>query len=184
MLTPIFAACLLGQGYYTPPPEKPKGFYDFVVKDIDGKKVKLGKYKGQVLLVVNVASKCGNTPQYAGLESLYTKYKDKKFAILGFPANDFREQEPGTDKEIKAFCTDTYGVTFPMFSKIHVKGPETAPLYKWLLSNADRHDDVEWNFAKFLVDRKGKVVGRFAPGLKPDDEGLTKAIEKALEEGK
>lgn len=181
MLTSFLAACILGQGNYAPSAEKPKGFYDFAVRDIDGKKVKLGKFKGQVLLVVNVASKCGLTPQYAGLESLYQKYKDKKFAILGFPANDFNGQEPGAEKDIKEFCTGTYGVTFPMFSKIHVKGPETAPLYKWLLSNADRHEDVEWNFAKFLVDRKGKAVGRFAPGVKPDDDGLAKAIEKALD---
>lgn len=184
MVTVIASICLLGQGTSMPKPQPPKGFYDFAVKDIDGKMVKLSKYRGKVVLVVNVASKCGLTPQYAGLESLYVQNKDKGFVILGFPANDFKEQEPGTEQEIKAFCTGNYNVTFPLFSKIHVKGSETSPLYKWLLANAERHDDVEWNFAKFLVSRKGKVVGRFAPGVKPDDEGLAKAIEKEIREGK
>lgn len=159
-------------------------FYDFYVKDIDGKSVKLSKFRGQVVLVVNVASKCGLTPQYEGLERLYKTYKGKRFVILGFPANDFNQQEPGSEKEIKVFCTGTYGVTFPMFSKIHVKGPETAPLYKWLIENSDRRDDIEWNFAKFLVSRKGKVVGRFAPQIKPDDESLAKAIEREIQAGR
>lgn len=159
----------------------PSSFYDFTVKDIDGRDVKLEKFKGQVVLVVNVASKCGFTPQYAGLEKLYKAYKNKGFAVLGFPSNDFNGQEPGTEKEIKAFCTGTYGVTFPMFSKVHVKGPETAPLYKWLIANSGRRDDIEWNFAKFLVSRKGKVVGRFAPQVKPDDPQLVKAVEKELQ---
>lgn len=179
MVTPVIAAlCVLGQGGSA---ASAASLYDFTVKDIDGKQVRLSKYRGQAVLVVNVASKCGLTPQYAGLENLYKKYKKKGFVILGFPANDFNQQEPGTEKEIKAFCTGTYGVTFPMFSKIHVKGPETAPIYKWLIENSGRRDDIEWNFAKFLVSRKGKVAARFAPQVKPDDEALIKAVEKEIQ---
>jgi len=166
------------------PAPVPSTLYDFSVKNIDGKSVKLSQYRGQVVLVVNVASKCGYTPQYAGLEKLYKTYKGKGFVVLGFPANDFNEQEPGTDKEIRRFCTEKYNVTFPMFSKIHVKGPETAPLYRWLIDNSDRRDAIEWNFAKFLVNRKGKVVGRFSPGTKPDDESLVKTIERQLQEAR
>lgn len=120
------------------------------------------------------------TPQYAGLEDLYKKYKSQGFAVLGFPANQFANQEPGTNAEIKQFCTTKYNVDFPMFAKIVVKGDGINPLYSWLIANGPRHDDVEWNFAKFLVDRDGKVVGRFVPRTKPDDPKLVGAIEEAL----
>ena len=154
--------------------------YSFKMKNIDGKDVSLKHYQGKVLLVVNVASKCGNTPQYGGLEKLYKRFHKAGLEVLGFPSNDFGQQEPGTESEIKTFCTQNYGVTFAMFSKIDVKGDNEHPLYKWLVASADRHDDVEWNFAKFLVGRDGKVVGRFSPKTQPDDAGLTKAIQEAL----
>jgi glutathione peroxidase len=155
--------------------------YHFTMKDIDGKVVPLDKFKGKVLLVVNVASKCGLTPQYAGLQKLYTEYKDKGLVILGFPANEFRGQEPGTNEEIKKFCSATYGVTFPMFSKIAVKGDEIHPLYQWLIGNSDRpKEDIEWNFAKFVVGRDGKTIKRFAPKSTPDSPELVAAIKEAL----
>jgi glutathione peroxidase len=155
--------------------------YHFTMKDIDGKTVPLDRYKGKVLLVVNVASKCGLTPQYAGLQKLYTEYKDKGLVILGFPANEFREQEPGTNAEIKQFCTQNYGVTFPMFSKIVVKGEGINPLYQWLIGNSDRpKEDIEWNFAKFVVGRDGKTTKRFSPKSTPDSPELIAAIKEAL----
>lgn len=160
-----------------------KSILDFKVRDIDGKEVKLKKYKGDVLLVVNVASKCGYTPQYEGLQATYEKYKDKGFSVLGFPANNFGSQEPGTEAEIKEFCTSKYKVTFPMFAKISVKGEDQDPLYKFLTAketNPDFAGDIKWNFSKFLVDRKGKVVARFEPKVKPDSEELSAAIEKYL----
>ncbi len=161
----------------------PKTIYDFKMDDIQGKQISLSKFKGDVLLVVNVASKCGNTPQYAALEKLYETYKARGFAVLGFPANEFRGQEPGTNAEIYQFCTAEYGVTFPMFSKIVVKGESINPLYSWLIANSDRKNDaIEWNFAKFLVDRHGHVVGRFLPTMKPDDPQVVAAIEKQLAE--
>lgn len=161
-----------------------KSFYDFTMKNIDGKDVPLSTYKGKVLLVVNVASFCGNTPQYAALEKLYAENKDKGFEILGFPANQFGQQEPGTNSEIKQFCTSKYNVTFPMFSKIIVKGEGIHPLYQWLLANADRHDDIEWNFAKFLIGRDGKVLKRFTPKTTPDSEEVTAAVADALAQSK
>lgn len=176
MLSALIAAVTLNPLAATPA----KTIYDFKVNDIDGKAVSLEKYKGKVLLVVNVASKCGNTPQYKGLQTMYSKYREKGFVILGFPANDFRGQEPGSDAEIKEFCTAEYGVTFPMFSKIPVTGQTRHPLYTWLVENADRHEEVEWNFAKFLVSREGKVIGRFTPKTQPDSEILVQAVEKAL----
>ena len=163
-------------------PKAPATIYDFSMKNIDGKEVHLSHFKGKVLLVVNVASKCGNTPQYAGLEAMYAKYKDQGFAILGFPANQFGGQEPGSDSQIKEFCEATYHVKFPMFSKIVVKGDGIDPLYTWLIANADRHDDIEWNFAKFLIGRDGKVIGRFTPRTQPDDPKLVAALEAALKE--
>lgn len=156
---------------------------DYKMKDIDGKEVKLKKYKGNVLLIVNTASKCGYTPQYEGLQSTYTKYKDKGFYVLGFPANNFGAQEPGTEAEIKEFCTSKYHVTFPMFAKISVKGEDQDPLYKFLTSketNPDFSGDITWNFNKFLIDRSGKVVARFTSKDKPDGEAVTAAIEKYL----
>jgi glutathione peroxidase len=160
-----------------------KSALDFKVRDIDGKDVKLDKYKGNVLLIVNVASKCGYTPQYEGLQSTYAKYKDKGFYVLGFPANNFGAQEPGTETEIKEFCTSKYHVTFPMFAKISVKGDDQAPLYKFLTSkdtNPDFAGDITWNFNKFLVDRKGNVVARFSSKDTPESDAVTSAIEKYL----
>jgi glutathione peroxidase len=160
-----------------------KSVLDFKVRDIDGNEVKLKKYKGSVLLVVNTASKCGYTPQYEGMQATYEKYKDRGFSVLGFPANNFGSQEPGTESEIKEFCTSKYKVTFPMFAKISVKGEDQDPLYKFLTTketNPDFSGDIKWNFSKFLVDRKGKVVARFEPKVKPDSDEVNTAIEKYL----
>ena len=156
---------------------------NFTVKDIQGNPVKLTRYEGSVVIVVNVASKCGNTPQYKSLEALYEKYKDKGLVVLGFPANEFGAQEPGTDKEIKEFCELTYKVAFPMFSKIVVKGEGIAPLYKFLTDNTTNPKfggDIEWNFAKFLISRKGEVVGRIKAGTDPATPSVVAAIEKEL----
>jgi glutathione peroxidase len=151
------------------------------LKDIDGKDTSLKAYSGKVLLVVNVASRCGNTPQYAGLETLQGKYKDRGFTVLGFPCNDFGAQEPGTEADIKEFCTQKYNVTFPMFTKLHVKGPEQHPLYKELSGKESPFPgDVKWNFGKFLIGRDGKIIKRFEPGVKPDSKQVTEAIEAAL----
>ncbi|MBU2671061.1 glutathione peroxidase [Actinoplanes bogorensis] len=143
---------------------------------ITGGSSTLGDYAGQVLLVVNVASKCGLTPQYEGLEKLHERLRDQGFSVLGFPANDFAGQEPGTDEEIAEFCSSTFGVQFPMFSKITVLGPERHALYDALAGD----QDVQWNFEKFLISRTGEVVGRFAPSVTPDDPELTAAIEREL----
>lgn len=151
------------------------------VIDIDGKEQSLGAYKGKVLLVVNVASECGLTTQYAGMEDLYKKYKEKGFAVLGFPCNDFGGQEPGTDKEIKQFCRSRYQVTFPMFAKIKVAGPEKHALYEQLTGKSSPFPgEVGWNFAKFLVGKDGKVLKRFDPDTEPDGEEITRAVEAAL----
>ena len=153
----------------------------FTVKDIDGKDQDLSQYKGKVVMIVNVASQCGLTPQYKDLESIYEKYKDQGFVILGFPANEFGKQEPGSDSQIKEFCTGKFHVTFPMFSKIVVKGEGIAPLYKYLTSEKSGHGgEIKWNFNKFLIDRNGKVIERFEPKVSPDDPKVTKAIETAL----
>lgn len=156
---------------------------NFTVKDILGKPVNLARYQGSVVLVVNVASKCGNTPQYASLEKLYEKYKDKGLVILGFPANEFGAQEPGTDKEIKEFCELTYKVAFPMFSKIVVKGEGQAPLYKFLTdrtTNPKFGGPIDWNFAKFLIGRNGEIVTRVKAGIDPSNPLIVAEIEKAL----
>lgn len=162
-----------------------KSIYDFTMKSIDGKPIPLSTYKGKVILVVNVASRCGFTPQYKDLEALYRKYADRGFAILGFPANNFREQEPGTNAEIKQFCTATYGVTFPMFSKISVKGNDEDPFYRYLTSpeaNPSTSGEVMWNFQKYLVGRDGKVLAKFLSRVTPMSEEVTSAIESALKE--
>lgn len=157
-----------------------KTIYDFTMTDIDGRKVPLKKYKGKVILVVNVASKCGFTPQYEALEALYKQREKSNFVILGFPANNFGSQEPGTDSEIKEFCSSKFGVTFPMFSKISVKGDDEHELYKWLIANSDRpKDDIEWNFSKFVIGKDGKVVARFKSATKPDSVELQKVIDEA-----
>jgi glutathione peroxidase len=157
---------------------------EFTVKDIDGNDVALSKYNGKVALIVNVASKCGLTPQYEALQGLYDKYRDKGFVVLGFPANNFMKQEPGTNEEIKFFCTSKYNVSFDMFSKISVKGDDQAPLYQFLTeeeSNGDFAGDISWNFEKFLIGRDGKVINRFSPKTTPDDPKVIEAIEAALE---
>jgi glutathione peroxidase-family protein len=157
--------------------------YGFTMQDIDGKDVSLSAFKGKVLLLVNVASKCGFTGQYAGLERLYKMYKDQGLVILGFPANNFLGQEPGTETEIKSFCTLTYGVTFPMFAKISVKGKDIHPLYAFLTSketNPAFGGAISWNFNKFLVGRDGAIVGRFGSRTKPDDKELVTAVEQRL----
>jgi glutathione peroxidase len=150
------------------------------VKKIDGTEVDLASYKGKVVLIVNVASRCGLTPQYTGLQKLYDTYKDKGLVILGFPANEFGAQEPGADSEIATFCSSKYGVTFDMFSKIVVKGPGIAPLYKTLTESSDPKGDIGWNFEKFLIGRDGKIAGRYSPRTAPDDAALKAAIEAAL----
>jgi glutathione peroxidase len=163
--------------------DHPASPLDFVVKDIDGKDVKLSDYRGKVVMIVNVASHCGFTPQYTALEKLYMTYKDKGFEILGFPANNFAGQEPGTDDVIKTFCTSKFGVTFPMMSKISVKGDDKAPLYKFLTESPTAGEfagDITWNFNKFIVDKNGNVIARFASPTKPDDAKLVAVIEKAL----
>ncbi len=152
--------------------------HEFTLQTIDGKPAPLAAYKGKAVLFVNVASKCGYTPQYAGLQSLYTKYKDKGLVIVGVPANNFGGQEPGTNEEIKTFCTRTYNVTFPILSKVSVKGADATPLYQFLTAN--NGGDVKWNFTKFLVGKDGKPVQRFEPGVTPDSPELAMAIEKAL----
>lgn len=161
-----------------------KTVHDFALKNIEGQEVKLSTYKGKVALLVNVASKCGYTPQYEGLQAIYTKYQDKGFVILGFPANNFMGQEPGTNEEIKTFCQTKYNVSFPLFAKISVKGDDIHPLYQFLTSketNPDFGGDITWNFNKFLVDKNGKIIARFATKEKPEGEVITKAIEQALQ---
>ena len=152
--------------------------HEFTLNSIDGKPAPLSAYQGKVVLIVNVASRCGFTPQYAGLEALYEKYKDRGFVILGFPANNFGGQEPGTNEEIKTFCSTKYNVTFPMYSKISVKGDDKAPLYQFLTDTTG--SEIQWNFTKFLVDRDGKVVARFEPATTPDSPEVKGAIEMVL----
>ena len=164
-------------------PTSEKSVYEFKMKNIDGQDVKLDAFKGKVVMIVNVASKCGYTPQYEGLEALYEKNKDRGFVILGFPANNFMGQEPGTEAEIKEFCSSKYHVTFPMFAKISVKGKDQHPLYNYLTNKATDPEfagDISWNFNKFVVDRNGKIVARFSSNDTPESEAVTSAIEKYL----
>jgi glutathione peroxidase len=160
-----------------------KSIYEFSESTIDGKPKSLSDYKGKAVLIVNVASKCGLTPQYEGLEKLHETYGAKGFAVLGFPANEFGAQEPGTDAQIAEFCTTNYGVKFDMFSKVKVKGPGIDPLFEYLTSAATNpgfSGDIKWNFNKFLVGRDGKVLARFEPQVEPGSPEVTQAIEKAL----
>jgi glutathione peroxidase len=160
-----------------------KSVYDYPLNTIDGQPTSLGAYKGKVLLVVNVASRCGFTPQYSALESTYEKYKDRGLVIVGVPANNFGAQEPGTNEEIKTFCTRKYNVQFPMMSKVSVKGSDTTPLYQYLTDsslNPKTGGEIKWNFTKFLFDRNGNVVARFEPEVTPDSPQVTAAIEKVL----
>jgi len=160
------------------------GIYTFTLNSIDGTPAPLANYKGKVVLVVNVASQCGYTPQYSALEATYEKYKDQGFVILGFPANNFGAQEPGTNEEIKTFCTRKYSVTFPMYSKLSVKGADQSPLYAYLTKETGKGitGDIKWNFTKFLVDRNGNVVQRFEPAVTPDSKEVVSAIEKQLKQ--
>ena len=164
-------------------PAKPVGVLSYTVQDIAGKSVPLSHYGGKVLLIVNTASLCGNTPQYKSLETLYEKYKGQGLRILAFPANDFAQQEPGTNVEIHQFCTAKYSTTFDLMGKISVKAPNQAPLYTFLTSkdtDPQFGGDIEWNFAKFLVDRKGQVVGRFPAGHDPLSPDVVAAVESEL----
>lgn len=157
--------------------------YDFNARTIDGTDQSLRDYTGKVLLVVNVASQCGLTPHYAGLQELYDTYRDRGLIVLGFPCNQFGAQEPGTEGEIKTFCETRFGVTFPMFAKLDVNGPQRHPLYEYLTSQATEPDgpgDIQWNFAKFLIDRNGDVSARFAPTTKPVSEEIVSRLEAAL----
>jgi glutathione peroxidase len=158
---------------------------DFSARAIDGSERSLADWKGRVALVVNVASRCGLTPHYAGLQSLFESHRDRGLAVLGFPCNQFGAQEPGTEDEIRAFCTTQYAVTFPLFAKIDVNGPGRHPLYAWLTAQQTAPEgpgDIAWNFTKFVIGRDGRVCARFAPPTKPDAPELVGAIEKALGE--
>jgi glutathione peroxidase len=176
VLSAIAGAILAG----TMPAASP--LYNFKVDSIDNKPVTLSDYQGKVLLMVNVASQCGFTPQYTGLESLYEKYRDKGLVVMGFPANNFGAQEPGSNEEIKTFCSRKYSVNFPMFSKMSVKGSDESPLYQYLTKTANPKTvgDIKWNFTKFLVDKSGNVIARFEPNVTPDSPEVVAAIEKAL----
>lgn len=156
--------------------------YDFTLPSIDGTVTPLASYKGKVVLLVNVASRCGYTPQYTALEAIYEKYKDRGFVILGFPANNFGGQEPGTNQEIRTFCSSKYSVKFPLYAKVSVKGGDQTPLYHYLTKEANPAvaGEIQWNFTKFLVDRNGKVVQRFEPATTPDSPEVINAIEKLL----
>lgn len=173
----------LGFGASAPGEEAMQSIYNFTLPDIDGRETSLAAYRGKVLLVVNVASKCGFTRQYAGLEKLYQTYRDRGFVVLGFPANNFLGQEPGTAAEIKSFCALTYGVTFPLFAKISVKGKTIHPLYAFLTST-ELHPEfggaISWNFNKFLIGRDGRIAARYGSRTEPADPALVAAIERAL----
>jgi glutathione peroxidase len=175
----VLMLCVAGVCMATPA----NSVYSFTLKSIDGQPVSLGNYRGKVLLLVNVASKCGYTPQYAGLESLYEKYKDRGLVIVGIPANNFAAQEPGTNEEIKKFCHNRYNVTFPMMAKVSVVGEDKTPLYVFLTDksiNPQIGGEIKWNFTKFLFDRNGKPVERFEPAATPESPQVTAAIESAL----
>ena len=177
-------AVALGNGSAARGSEPMQQIYDFTLPDIDGQAVSLAAFRGQVLLLVNVASRCGFTKQYAGLEKLYRTYSEKGFVVLGFPANDFMGQEPGTAAEIKSFCTLNYGVTFPLFAKISVKGKARHPLYAFLTekeTNPDFPGAISWNFNKFLIGRNGQILGRFGSRTTPEDPELVAAVERALQ---
>lgn len=173
----LFSAVILISGITS---AQSKTFYDFKVKTIDGSDFSLSQLKGKKVIVVNTASKCGYTPQYETLEKVYREYKDKNFVIIGFPANNFGAQEPGTNSEIKNFCTEKYSVTFPMMEKISVKGDDMHPLYKWLTSKAENgvvDSEVKWNFQKYLINENGKLVDVAFSKEKPDSERIIKWIK-------
>ena len=159
---------------------KTTSLYDFTMNDIDGKPVSLSQYRGKALLLVNTASFCGNTPQYSDLQAMYEQYHEKGFEILAFPANNFGQQEPGTNAEIKSFCFTKYSLTFPLFTKISVKGDDKHPLYRYLTEQSPFPGEVEWNFQKYLVDRSGNIVGRFPHRMKPLAPEIVKEVERVL----
>jgi len=174
MLCLVFCAVLIGGE---------KTVYDYTLNTIDGQAAPLGAHKGKVVMLVNVASRCGFTPQYTALESTYEKYKDRGFVIIGIPANNFGAQEPGTNQEIKTFCQSKYNVTFPMMAKVSVKGDDKTPLYQYLTdksANPKTGGDIQWNFTKFLVGPDGQIIERFEPKVTPDSPEVIAAIEKAL----
>ena len=184
----LSALLAVGLGLGVPPmneaaaEEKVPAALNFTMKDINGKDVHLASFHGKVLLIVNVASECGLTPQYKQLQALYEKYNKEGLVIIGVPANEFGAQEPGTNEEIKAFCEKNYKVTFPMMAKVVVKGKDICPLYEYLTTKTDKQfqGPISWNFAKFLINRKGEVVGRFEPRTSPDDKSIVEAIEREL----
>jgi glutathione peroxidase len=185
VLFTALAGAVLAAGMALAADEPPRSVLDFSMKSIDGREVPLRQFAGKVIMLVNTASKCGLTPQYKALEEVYKRFKDQGLVILGFPANDFLGQEPGTDSEIKDFCLINYGVSFPMFAKITVKGKAIHPLYRFLTekeTNPAFAGKIAWNFTKFLVNRKGDIVARFEPRTVPDDPAVIAAIEKALQE--
>jgi glutathione peroxidase len=181
----VFSILALAYGMTAAAAEQARSVLDFTMQSIDGQETPLRQFQGKLLLLVNTASKCGFTPQFKALEEVFKRYKDQGLVVLGFPANNFLWQEPGTNQEIKQFCLINYGVSFPMFAKISVAGKDIHPLYKFLVdkeTNPQFAGKISWNFTKFLVDRKGEVVARFAPKTVPDDPQVIAAIEKALQE--
>lgn len=165
----------------TSPATKPASIYDFTVQSNDGRAVELSKYRGKVLLIVNTASKCGHTPQYAGLQKLHEKYHEQGLAVLAFPSNDFGAQEPGTNQQIREFCTANYGVSFDLFAKVAVRGKDPVPLYAFLTgADGPTGGAIKWNFTKFLVGRDGRVLARFEPKVKADAPEVVRAIEAEL----
>ncbi|NOX98852.1 MAG: glutathione peroxidase [Verrucomicrobia bacterium] len=182
ILSLFIAALTLPTPISTAIAEEKKSVHEFSVKDINGKDVDLSKYKGKTLLIVNVASKCGATPQYENLVALQKTFKKKGLLVLGFPANNYGKQEPGTNDQIKEFCSSTYQVDFPMFAKVSVKGGDQAPLFKFLTTadNPDRKGDIGWNFEKFLISKDGKLLRRFKTGVKPDSPEVIAAVEEAV----
>lgn len=182
ILTPLIAALALIAFVSPTSAEDKKSVHEFSVKDIDGKEVDLSKYKGKALMIVNVASRCGKTPQYANLVALQKTFKKKGLLVLGFPANNYGKQEPGTNDEIKEFCSSKYQVDFPMFAKVSVKGDDQAPLFQYLTKadNPDAKGDIKWNFEKFLIGKDGKLIRRFNSGVVPDSPEVVAAVEKAV----
>lgn len=186
-LAAVFTACKEGYESDLPQAHAAKSsslsgtpIYSFTLADIDGQPLSLSQFEGKVLLLVNTASFCGNTPQYGGLQELYDRYQNQGLEILAFPANNFGKQEPGSNEEIKTFCYTKYALTFPLFSKISVKGEDTHPLYQYLTQESPFPGEIEWNFQKFLVDRKGSVIARYRPGMKPLSRMIVEDIETAL----
>lgn len=181
LLTLLFGACKPGYAAGTSTRDAAMApVYAFTLNDIDGNPLALDAFTGKVLLLVNTASLCGNTPQYEGLQTLYEQYREQGLEILAFPANNFGKQEPGTNEEIKSFCYTKYALEFPLFSKISVKGEDMHPLYHYLTTQSPFPGEIEWNFQKFLVNRQGEIIARYRPGLKPLSSQIVQDIEQAL----